>query len=385
MTLGPALLVSVAGKRRTPPAPVAALLLLLPLAIGCSEARARRNTSVPVVVAQVERRSVPYEIEATGTVEPLQSAEVTAQVGGLVTRVGFREGDEVRPGQLLFQIDPGPYRAAAERAAAVLSRDRALADAGRLQFERARALVERQLISAQEFETRRAETEGLMATVRADSAALAAARIDLANAAVRAPIGGRTGSQLLHVGDLAKENSGVLVTINRMRPILVRFTMPQSDLQAVRTHLMRGLRVDAASAAGDSSWVTGALVFIDNQFDPASGTLMLKAEFQNRSGVLWPGAFVRVRLRFYEEDRAVVVPTPAVANSQKGTYCYVVKPDTTVEARPVVVSRTWGNLSVIAQGVDPGETVVTDGQLRLSPGARAQIRPAPSTPTDSRR
>jgi multidrug efflux system membrane fusion protein len=359
-------------------------LLFLPFTIGCSESRARRNTSVPVVVAQVERRSVPYEIEATGTVEPLQSAEVTSQVGGLVKRVGFREGEEVRAGQLLFQIDPGPYQAAAERAAAVLSRDRAQAEASRLQFQRAQALMERQVLSQQDFETKRADTEGLLATVRADSAALASARLDLEHSAVRAPIGGRSGSQMLHVGDLAKENGGVLVTINQMRPILVRFTLPQSDLDAVRSHPMRGLRVDAA-AQGDSTWARGVLVFVDNQFDPASGTLLLKGEFENRDGMLWPGAFVRVRLRFYDEDRAVVVPTPAVSNSQKGTYLYVVKADTTVEARPVVVSRTWGNLSVISAGVDPGETVVTDGQLRLSPGARAQVRPAASNHPGTRR
>ena len=384
MVLNPAPLVSTADRRR-PPAVALALLLLVPLASGCSESRARRNTSIPVVVAAVERRNVPYEIEATGTVEPLQSAEVTAQVGGLVTRVGFREGDEVRAGQLLFQIDPGPYRAAVERAAAVLSRDRAQAEAARLQFERAQKLVEGQMISAQEFETKRADTEALRATVNADSAALVAARLDLANASVRAPIGGRTGSLMLHVGDLAKENSGVMVTINRMRPILVRFTVPQADLGAVRALQGRELHVDVTPSGGDSSWAGGSLVFVDNQVDAGSGTVLLKAEFANRDNRLWPGGFVRVRLRLYEQDRAVVVPTPAVSNSQKGTYCYVVKADTTVEARPVVVSRTWGNLSVIAEGVDPGEIVVTDGQLRLSPGARAQVRQALTAPADTRR
>ena len=338
-----------------------------------------------MVVAPVEQREVPYEIEATGTVEPAQSAEVTAQVGGLVTRVAFREGDEVRAGQLLFQIDPGPYQAVAERAAAVLSRSRAQAEAAQLELKRAQVLQERQLISAGEFERKTADTQALVATVRADSAALMAARLDLRNTAVRAPIAGRTGSQTIHVGDLVRENAGVLVTIHRMRPMQVRFPVPQSDLDAIRAQQGRGLRVDAAPGAADSNWVAGQLVFVDNQVDAASGTLMLKAEFPNRDGRLWPGAFARVRLRLFEQDRAVVVPSLAVSNSQQGTYLYVMKPDTTVEARPVVVERTWRDLSVIARGVEPGEVVVTDGQMRLTPGARAVVRQAAAAPTETRR
>ena len=362
-----------------------ALALLALLLTSCGESRARRGGPVPVVVAQVEQRQVPYEIEATGTVEPAQSAEVTSQVGGLVTQVAFREGDEVQAGQLLFQIDPGPYEAVAERAAAVLSRSRAQAHVARIELERAQALQDQKLISVGEFDRKRADTEALIATVRADSAAALAARLDLENAAVRAPIAGRTGSQTLHVGGLARENSGVLVTIHRMRPMRVRFTVPQSDLAAIRDQQARGLRVDVAPAEGDSNWAEGRLVFVDNQVDPASGTLMLKAQFPNRDGRLWPGAFVRARLRLFDQDGAVVVPTLAVANSQQGTYCYVMKPDTTVEARPVVVQRTWRDLSVIARGVEPGETVVTDGQMRLSPGARAVVRQAAAVPTETRR
>jgi multidrug efflux system membrane fusion protein len=351
--------------------------------MGCSGATSRRTTRVPIAVALAEERNVPYEIEATGTVEPIQSAQVTAQVGGLVTRVAFREGDEVRPGQVLMQLDRRPLLAAVERAAAVLARDKAQAESARLEFERAEKLAERQLIAAVELDQKRATAQALAATVRADQASLATARLDLANATIRAPISGKTGNLFVHLGDLvrANETSTPLVTINQIRPIRVRFTVPQADLSELRRQRGKDLRVDVAPAGRDSAeagWIEGRLAFMDNQMDPSTGTLLLKAEFTNREGILWPGEFVRVRLRLYEQSGATVVPAAAVSNSQTGPYLYVVKADTTVEARPVQVWRTYRDLVVISSGVAPGETVVTDGQLRLSPGAKAVIRDAAS-------
>jgi multidrug efflux system membrane fusion protein len=344
---------------------------------GCAGAQRRRTPAVPVVVAKAEKRTIPYEIEATGTVEPIQSADVTAQVGGLVRRVDFAEGDEVRAGQVLFRIDPRPFAAAVERAAAVLARDRAQHETARLELVRAERLVTEQLVAQAEVEQKRADASALAATARADSAALAAARLDLANATIRAPIAGKTGSLAVHVGDLVRANDTAvpLVTINRIRPVRVRFTVPQADLAELRGRSQNGLRVDVAPAE-DSTWIEGRLTFVDNAVDPASGTLLLKGEFTNAKGELWPGAFVRVRLRLYEQADATVVPSAAVANSQSGSYLYVVKPDTTVEARQVQVRRTWRDLAIIASGVAPGETVVTDGQLKLSPGAKATIREA---------
>ncbi len=330
------------------------------------------------MVAPVERRSIPYEIDATGTVEPVQSAAVTPQVGGLVRRIAFREGGEVRAGQVLVEIDPQPFQAAVARAAAVLARDRAQAESARLELARATALAGRDLIAQGELDRRRAEAETQAATVRADSAALESARLDLRHATLRAPIAGKTGNLSVHVGDLLRENGNALVTINQVRPIRVAFTVPQSDLAELRSRLRGGLRVDVSPAESDSAWIEGRLVFVDNQVDPASGTLLLKGEFPNRSAVLWPGEFVRVRLRLAEQADAIVVPTVAISQSQQGTYCYVLKADSTVEARPVRVARSWRELSVVAQGVGPGETVVTDGQLRLSPGAKAVVRDAAS-------
>jgi multidrug efflux system membrane fusion protein len=354
--------------------------LLIVAASGCGREAARRGTRVPITVAAVEQRTVPYEIEATGTVEPARRAEVTAQVGGLVTRIGFREGDDVRQGQVLVQLDPRPFEADAERAAAVLARDRAQAQTARLDRDRADALYEQQAVSEQERDQKRAAAAAADATVRADSAALAVARLNLANATVRAPIGGRSGDLRVNVGDLVRVNETPLVTINQVQPVLVRFTVPQSDLPALQRIGGRTITVEAADADRDSVWSEGRLVFMDNTVDPASGTVLLKGEFANRDRALWPGAFVRVRLRLYEQKDATVVPTAAITNAQGGAFTYVVKPDTTVEVRPVTVERAWRDLSVIASGLAAGETVVTDGQIRLSAGARAFIRGAAGAP-----
>lgn len=344
---------------------------------GCTGAAVRRSPAAPVAVAAAERRAVPYEIEATGTVEPMQSAQVTAQVGGLLTRVAFSEGDDVKAGQVLFQIDPRTYEAAAERAAAVLARDRAQAQSAQLDLARAETLAAQQVIAEGELETKRAAAQSMAATVRADSAALATARLDLANATIRAPISGKTGSLAVHDGDVLRETGTPLVSINRIRPIRVRFTVPQDDLDELRRQQQRDLRVDVATGGeDDTTWIEGRLAFVDNAVDEQSGTVLLKGEYPNADGRLWPGAFVRVRLRLFVQNDVTVVPAVAVTNSQSGPYLYVVKADTTVEARRVEVGRTWREFAVIAKGIEPGETVVTDGQLRLSPGAKAVIRAA---------
>ena len=255
-------------------------------------------------------------------------------------------------------------------------RGRAQAETARLDLQRAEPLAAQQLISPDELQRKRAAAAASAATVAADSAAFLTARLNLSHATVRAPIGGRTGSLAVHVGDLVRANDVAtpLVTINRIRPILVRFTVSQSDLPEVRKVRSKAPPVEILPAETDSIGLPGRLAFVDNAVDPESGTLLLKAEAPNRDGALWPGQFVRVRLKLFEQPGAVVVPSAAVTNSQQGTYCYVVAPDTTVEIRPVTVQRAWRDLMVIAEGVKAGETVVTDGQLRLSPGGKAVIR-----------
>ena len=222
----------------------------------------------------------------------------------------------------------------------------------------------------------RSAAESAAATVLADSASHERAVIDLEHATVRAPISGRTGKLGVHVGDVVRANdqASSVVTIHQLRPIRVRFTIPQTDMGELQGERRRDVRVYVVKDDSDSASAEGSLAFVDNQVEAASGTLLLKGEFANADAELWPGAFVRVRLKLHEQQGATVVPTAAVNNSQSGTYVYVVKADTTVDMRRVTVARSWQDLSVVVAGVEPGETVVTDGQVRLSPGAKAAIR-----------
>jgi len=319
---------------------------------------------------------VPYELDATGTVEPIASADVLPQVGGMVTRIAFHEGDDVRAGQVLVELDKTSFATEVARTAALLERDRAQARTARLAWERTQSLAKQQLVSPGEVDDARSAAESADATALADSASHTRAVIDYEHATVRAPISGRTGKLGVHVGDVVRANdqASSVVTIHQLKPIRVRFTIPQTDMGELQGERRRDVRVYVVKDDTDSASAEGSLAFVDNQVEAASGTLLLKGEFANTDAALWPGAFVRVRLKLHEQAGATVVPTAAVNNSQSGTYVYVVKSDTTVDMRKVTVSRSWQDLSIVAAGVEPGETVVTDGQVRLSPGAKAAIR-----------
>jgi multidrug efflux system membrane fusion protein len=345
----------------------------VPLA-GCAAKPQARKPRVSVTVAVAEQREVPFALVSTGTIEPLQTAAVGAQVGGVVTRVAFHEGDEVRAGQVLFELDRRPFRAAYEQALAALARDRAQAETARLEAERAQALFERSLISQSERDAKRAAAATWTATVQADQAAVQSARLNLGYASIRAPIAGRTGRLMVHEGDLVRTGtSEPLVTINQTRPVRVSFTVPVSAVPLVQRYRSAHPRV-VVRASADSAMVEGPLVFVDNAVDPASGTLLLKGEFANRDGRLVPGEFVDVRLVLYVEPQATVVPALAVTAGQAGSFVYVLNRDSTVTPRPVKVARTVDEVAVLEGGIRPGETVITDGQLRLSPGAKVLVR-----------
>ena len=320
---------------------------------------------------------MPYEIEASGTVEPQQTVSVTAQVGGILERVSFREGDNVQAGQVLFELDSRPFRAALDQARAVLAKDRANAENAKRAAERAESLRDQNLISVGDYDDARAAGEAMAAAVRGDSAAAAVAELNLQYATIRAPISGRTGSLLVHAGSLVKagDTDHPLVVINLLRPVRVRFTVPESVLPAVMVSRREGLKVRVSATDGDSFATEGKLVFVDNAVDPTTGTLLLKGEFPNQDEALWPGEFVRVRLELARDARAVVVPAEAVTSGPNGPFLYIVEPDSTVSARPVVVSRTVESRAVITSGVQPGEVVVVDGQVRLAPGSRIGVRP----------
>ncbi len=351
----------------------AALLLATPLLPACREATPPAPPPAGVVVAMAERRDVPVVLPATGTVEPIQTAAVAAQVDGIVERVAFREGDEVREGQVLFQIDPRPYDAELAQAEAVLARDLVqLANAER-DRKRMEDLAQREYVTQQQVDQARSAAAALAATVRADSAQLDRARLDRDRAAVRAPITGRAGAVLLRAGNLVRAGAGQpLVLINQMAPILVRFAVPASELPGIR-RAGTGLAVSAAPV-GDSSLVEqGSLTFIDNAVDSLTGTILLKASFPNETRSLWPGALVRVRLTVTTERQALVVPVNALITGQQGTQVFVVGDSDRVTLHPVQVIRATDSIAVLAGGVEPGDRVVTDGQVRVTDGARVRI------------
>jgi multidrug efflux system membrane fusion protein len=342
---------------------------------GCGGQKRVGRSRVPVAVATVKKRAVPYALAATGTVEAIRTAQVGSQVGGVITKVSFREGQEVDEGDLLFQLDPRPFRAALDQARAALQRDRAQAEIAQANADRARATFDQKLISQADWDAARTASETASANVLADSAAVQNARLNLEYASIRAPISGQTGRLMVHEGDLVKAaTSDPLVTINEIHPVRVAFTVPDKQVAMVQRYRDRHPVVTVRLSPSDSVGIDGALAFVDNAVDVSSGTLLLKGEFANRDGRLIPGQFVDVRLVLYVEANALVVPDAAVTNGQQGTFVYVMNPDSTVAPRPVSVERTMDDMVVVKDGLQPGDIVVTDGQLRLSPGAKVMVR-----------
>jgi membrane fusion protein, multidrug efflux system len=333
-----------------------------------------------VSVARVERRALPYELEATGTVEPIRSADVRPQVNGTILHVDFEEGNEVAPGQVLFEIDPRPYRATLQQAEAALLRDLTTAESAAREAARYKTLASTNTVTQEDYEMKQATADAAAAAVRSDSGGAALARLNLEYATVRAPIGGRTGRLLLREGNLVRAGTDLLVTIVQLRPILVRFPVPATSLPALRARAGEQLKVIALPARDSASAVQGILSFVDNQVDTATGTVLLKGRFSNHNGTLWPGEFVTITLVLGVQNDAVVVPSQAVMQGQQGTYVFVVNNDGTAATQPVTVERTLDSLSVIA-GVPAGALVVTDGQLRLTPNSKVDIRGGPSSET----
>jgi len=353
-------------------------IALLAAAVGCGPRQGGAVAKVPVSVARVERRALPYELEATGSVEPIRSVDVLPQVTGTILRVNFAEGDEVAAGQILFEIDPRPYRAVLQQAEGALLRDVTQAQSAAREAARYKTLAVTNTVTQEDYEAKESAADAAAAAVRSDSATAAIARLNLEYATVRAPIGGRTGRLLLHEGNLVRAGSDPLVSIVQMRPILVRFPVPATNLPALRQRAGQQLKVIAMPARDSASAVQGVLSFVDNQVDTTTGSVLLKARFLNRDGALWPGEFVAITLVLGMQNDAVVVPSAAVMQGQQGTYVFVVNTDGTAATQPVTVERTLDSLSVVA-GVPAGALVVTDGQLRLTPNSRVDIRGGPTT------
>ena len=301
----------------------------------------------------------------------------------------FREGEAVRAGQVLFEIDPRPYAAALAQAEAALSRDSAQAANAAADAERYRSLAAEQSVTAADYDQKRAAAAALFSTLRADSAAAAVARLNLEYATIRAPISGRTGSLLVHEGNVVRSGGTTLVTINALDPILVRFAVPQQHLSAILRRRGERLPVTARPLGAGAQARVGTLTFVDHHVDSTTGTVLLKGEFANGDAALWPGEFVAVSLELYLQRDALVIPAQAVMASQTGSAVFVVEAgpppgDPAVSLRQVTVERTVDQWAVIAAGLKAGEEVVTDGQLRLTPGARVDVR-RPAVPSPSER
>lgn len=395
------------------------LAALLPFISGCDSAKSaggpgggRPEEVPPVGVAEVTRQSVPVQLSAVGNVEAFATVGIKAQVSGELVAVHFTEGDFVKKDQELFSIAPEPYevalhqaeaalakaKAQREQAAATRERDRAQAENARREHARNEPLLSKKMISQEEYDQAEAAAQALNASVAAGQAAVAAAeeaiqgaqadideaKLYLGYCSIRSPLDGRTGSLLVHRGNLVRANdTNPLVVITQIQPVYVSFTMPEKHLSSIRDYMAGGpVRVTAAINETEGEPAAGTLSFVDSSVDAATGTIRLKATFENADQRLWPGQFVTVTLHLSLLENAVTAPSEAVQMGQSGYFSYVVKPDTTIEVRDVVAGESRDGVTVIEKGLEPGELVVVDGLLRAAPGAKVRIvtEPAQSGP-----
>jgi membrane fusion protein, multidrug efflux system len=330
---------------------------------------------VPVTVAPVVRKTVPVEVRAIGNVMAYSTVAVKSRIAGQLLKVSFQEGQDVRKGDLLFTIDARPFQAALKQAEATLAHDQYQAANAAADAARYEALYKQGIIPRQQADQSRANADALKAQVNADQAAIENAKVQLAYTTISSPLDGRAGNLLIHEGNMIKENDAPMVVINQVEPIFAAFSVPQMYLPRIKRYMAaRTLKVQAVPKEEGSAPVTGDLSFIDNAIDVSTGTIQLKATFRNQQRTLWPGQFVDVVLGLSSQPNALLVPAEAVQNGQRGPYVYVVKSDSTVEPRLVTIGRTVEGQAVIDKGLAAGETVVTDGQLRLSPGAKVRVK-----------
>ena len=343
------------------------------------------QAAVPVTTGRVIEKEMPIEATVVGTVEAYSTVAVRAQVTGELKAVNFRQGEDVSSGQVLFTLDPRPLEAALNQAEANLQRDTAQLANAKVIAQRMDDLVERGVGTREQRDTARTQAAALEAVVGADAAIVENARVQLQYATIRAPIAGRTGVLMVNAGNLVRANDQTpLVVINQVSPIYASFGIPEALLPNLRRYMaQRELQVLATPPTEDVPPAEGSITFVDNQVDQTTGTIRIKATFPNANRRLWPGQFVNITIRMSSDPRAIVVPTVAVQAGPDGQYVFVVKNDSTVEMRPVTVARSAGIETVLREGVKPGETIVTDGQLRLVPGSRISVKGGSTPKADS--
>lgn len=354
-----------------------AFFLIVVAGCGCSKeqaAPAPQATPIPVIVSKVTQKAMPVQLTAIGNVGGY-TVSIEAQVSGELLDVHFKEGDFVREGQLLFTIDPRPYEAALARTQAMLVRDKAVAVNNRAQSQRIAKLLADGVVSPADAEASKSAADAAEATVAADEAALKTAQLDLQYCTIYSPMDGRTGAVLVKPGNLVKVADAPIVVIKRLSPIPVDFNVPQEYLPEIKKHLAaKPLRVEATVPNSSGRPEVGKLIFVDNVVDTTTGTIRLRALFDNSSNALWPGLYVNTLMTLAEQMNAIVIPAQAITAGQQGPFVYVVQTEGTVEPRQVTSTRSVEGLAVIDKGLKPGETIVTDGQVRLVPGAKVQIK-----------
>ncbi|MGB8275211.1 MAG: efflux RND transporter periplasmic adaptor subunit [Alphaproteobacteria bacterium] len=345
------------------------------------------DEAVPVSVAKAVRKPFPIVLPVIGNVQPYSTVAVKSRVDGQILETAFREGQTVNKGDLLFTLDPRPFEAAVRQSEANLARDKAQLAGAELDLTRYSKLATTGFGTQQKYEESKTAVDSLKATIKADQAALETALLNLGYTTIRAPITGRTGSVLIHAGNLVKANdTNPLVVINEVRPIYVAFAVPERYLPDVRRRLAEGrLEVETQPAGENEPPVSGQVTFVNNAVDTTTGTITLKATFANDDERLVPGAFVHVRLVLRTIENAVVVPARAVQEGQDGSYIYVVGPNDVAELHPITGLVQGGAEAAIESGVAEGDRVVTDGQFRLRPGVRVTTTPLPGAEPGSGR
>ena len=367
------------GMKKSILIPATAAVVVVMLAVGCSAKKTNPVAGAPVLVTQAYTTNLPVQIDPppVGHVMPVSTATIHSQIGGIISEVHFKEGSEVKSNDLLFTIDPRPSQAALDQARANLERDSGQLEYQKANYSRDQKLLAAKIISQDQFDTDTASRDAATGTVAADKAAITNALLNLEFCQIRSSIDGKTGSLLAFAGNVVKAPDDVLLTINQIHPIYVQFAVPEQYLPEIKKQ-MRGkaLAVKATFENMDGPPSQGELTFVDNSVDETTGTILLKATFPNEDDALWPGQFVNVTLTLSELTNAVVVPSQVVQTGQNGDFIYVVKADQTVEMQPVQTGITFNNKTVVLTGLKSGETVVTDGQLRLAPKMKVTVKSA---------
>jgi multidrug efflux system membrane fusion protein len=334
---------------------------------------------IPVLVASTEAKNVPVILRGLGTVQAFNTAPLKSQVGGAVTQINFKEGQEVRTGDLLIQLDARPYQAVFDQAKATLAKDQASLANAQIDLQRYSKLLEQNFTPEQQYATQKSTVAEAEASTQNDEATIKAAQLNVDYASIKSPIDGVTGIRQVDIGVLVQANSQTLVTVTQIQPIYVVFTLPEANIGPIREAMAQGpLTIQAFAASDEKQIAAGVLDLVDNAVDQTTGTVKLKAEFPNKDKALWPGEFVNAHLVLKTVHDGITVPAVAIQTGPRGSYAYVVKDDSTVERRPVTVTQTDNNVILVGSGLQAGERVVTAGQFKLDQGTKVQISDNPA-------